>query len=184
MNIVERLKKKEEKALRELMEQHGDTLLRMAYLLVKDLQVAEEVVQDVFVTAYQKINQLNEQQKLKSWLITITMNECRRRMRKWSWKHIFLHKEGDEDASLPEENKFQPEEMFIHAWEHTQIHEAIQQLPYKYREVVTLFYFQEFSIKEIAKMLDEKENTIKTRLGRGRAALKQLLEEGGDLIAK
>lgn len=184
LDIVQRLKNKEEEALVEIMNLYGNSLLRMAVLLVKDRYVAEEVVQDVFVIAYKKIDQLNESRKLKSWLIMITMNECRSRMRRWSWKNIFLHKEQEEENHIAANIEIQPEESLLITWRNTQIHEAIGQLPYKYREVITLYYFQELSIKEITEMIFEKESTVKTRLSRGRGLLKKLIQEGGEDIAK
>jgi DNA-directed RNA polymerase specialized sigma24 family protein len=90
LDLHSRLIAKDEEALRMLMNQYGNTLLRTAYLLVKDTYVAEEMVQDTFIIAFEKANQLQDPTKLKSWLTTILMNECRARMRKWSWKNILL----------------------------------------------------------------------------------------------
>lgn len=184
LDVVERLRNREEGALIEVMNEYGNQLLRLAVLLVKDHLVAEEVVQDVFVTAFQKIEQLKDGNKLKSWLVMITMNECRKRMRKWSWKNITLHKDPDIEKNLIDLNDKQPEDSFILSWRDAQLHKQIQNLPYKYREVITLFYFQELSIKEIVELINEKENTVKTRLSRGRDLLKNHIERGGDNIAK
>ncbi len=184
LNLLQRLKNKDEAALIEMMNLYGDHLLRIAILLVKDRFVAEEVVQDTFVIAFQKIAQLNDAAKLKSWLIMIATNECRRRMRKWSWKHIFLHKEDSYEANIVDDSELQPEQSLLVSFRDTQIHVCIQQLPYKYREVVTLYYFQELTIKEICDVISEKENTVKTRLARGRTQLKQLIEKGGEDLVK
>lgn len=81
VNLVDRLRKKEEEALVEVMNQYGNYLLRMAYLLVKDHQRAEEAVQDAFITAFKKINQLEKDALIKSWLTTITINHCRQQLR-------------------------------------------------------------------------------------------------------
>lgn len=184
LKIYERLKNKEEAALRELIDEYGSNLLRVAILLVKDHHVAEEVVQDTFVTAFEKIEQLHDQKKLKSWLITITTNQCRRRMRTWSWKHIFLHKETEhEENIIAADIELQPEQALLKNLHNKQLYKSIQQLPYKYREVVTLYYFQQLAIKEIAETINEKENTVKTRLTRGRGLLKQLIEKGGEDFA-
>lgn len=182
VNLVSRLKNNEEEALIELMNLYGDSLLRTAILLVKDPQLAQEIVQDTFVIAFQKIDQLHEESKLKSWLLSIATNGCRVRMRKWSWKNIFLHQDEDLENQIVDE--FQVEQSFIVMWRDTQLHEAIMILPYKYREVITLFYFQEIAIKEIAELIKEKENTVKTRLARGRALLKTELKKGGVENAK
>ena len=184
VDLVDRLKNKEEAAVVEIMDLYGDSLLRSAILLVKDPQLAEEIVQDTFITAYEKINQLHENKKLKSWLLMITTNRCRARMRKWSWRNIFLHKDHDHEHQLMDDYELLPEESLIRTWRDDQLHEAIMLLPYHYREVITLFYFQELPIKEIAKLVKENENTVKTRLSRARAILKEDLKKGGVEIAK
>lgn len=184
LEIVKRLRNREEKAYLKIMNLHGNHLLHIAILLVKDHYIAEEVVQDTFVTAFKKIDQLDEAKKLKSWLITITINECRSRMRKWSWKNILLHHDSQSETNIVDENGQGPEEALLITWQNAQLHEAIGELPYKYREVITLYYFEELSIKEIIEMINEKENTIKTRLSRGRRLLKKSIQKGGEEIAK
>ncbi len=184
MNLVERLKQKEEAAVIEMMDRYGDSLLRTAILLVKDPHLAEEVVQDTFVTAYQKIHQLHDERKLRSWLLMITANGCRGRMRKWSWKNIFLHQEQEQEDHLIDEHELLPEETLIATWRDQQLRDAITLLPYHYREAITLYYFQELTIKEIVAFLKENENTVKTRLARARTLLKIELMKGGVDIAK
>lgn len=180
LDFIHKLKEKDEHALMEVMHQYGDYLLRTAYLLVKDYQTAEEAVQDTFITAFEKIHQLENPEKLKSWLTAIVLNQCRSRMRKWQWKNIFLHFDaverinGDETAQSPEEA------IVDMALDHN-ISEAIQQLDYKYREVITLYYFNEMKISEIAAQTKTNENTVKSRLKRARLLLKDLLTKGEDL---
>ncbi|UCZ54416.1 sigma-70 family RNA polymerase sigma factor [Bacillus shivajii] len=180
MSLVERLKNKEEQALQQLMEQYGNILLRTAVLLMRDRQIAEEAVQDTYVVAFQNIDQLESDEKLKSWLMKITVNQCRTRMRRWSWKHIFLKKEADSWENVIDERDGEPESLLMTNYENQLLHQHIQSLPYKYREVITLYYFQELSIKEIAILLDGNENSVKTKLRRGRTLLKGSLEEGGE----
>lgn len=157
------------------MELYGDYLLRMAFLLLKDHHTAEEAVQDTFLIVFEKISQLENESVLKSWLTTITMNRCREQMRKWSWKNILLNFDimerfnENETSPGPEDNLLEVE------W-NQHITTAIQQLDYKYREMITLFYFNELKITEIADLTGIKENTVKSRLKRGKLQLKQILE--------
>ncbi|MHA6251859.1 RNA polymerase sigma factor [Oceanobacillus sp. CAU 1775] len=180
MNLVDRLKNKEEAAIVELMNQYGDYLLRMAFLLLKDHQTAEEVVQDTFLIAYEKIAQLENEAVLKSWLTTITINQSRQRMRKWSWKNIFLQKD-DKEQIFEDENVEGPEDSLLEIEFGEGLATAIHTLDYKYREVITLFYFNELKISEIANLIEVKENTIKSRLKRGRELLKAILLEKEEL---
>ncbi|WP_342028680.1 RNA polymerase sigma factor [Oceanobacillus limi] len=176
---MEGLKNKEEHALRELMNQYGDYLLRTGYLLVKDHQTAEEAVQDTFVTVFHKIHQLDDPNKLKSWLTTIMINCCRSQMRKWSWKNILLTFDTTEREKEDDSVQSPEEELLEVVWNQN-LSDAIQKLDYKYREVITLFYFNEWKIAEIAKHINTKESTIKSRLKRGRIILRDLLRKGED----
>lgn len=179
MNLVNRLKRKEEAALLELMNQYGDYLLRMAYLLIKDHQRAEEAVQDTFIFAFEKINQLEKEAHLKSWLTTITINLCRQQMRKWSFKHVFPDIKAAEH--FKQANMVaSPEADILTIEQNKNLTVAIHSLDYKYREVITLFYFNELKIAEITALINVKENTIKSRLKRAKKLLRDhLLEKEG-----
>lgn len=177
MDLVERLRSGEESALNELMQLYGNELVRTAVLLVKDYYLAEEIVQDTFVTAFQKIEQLEDDRKLKGWLVIITVNGCRARMRKWSWKNIFLAEKEAAFDQLAETDPL-PEAALLTAQRNEHLHKGIQSLTYHYREAITLFYFHELSIREISEMLEENENTVKTRIARGRRLLKDFLQKG------
>lgn len=174
MELYEQLVEKDEEALKKLMNQYGNTLLRTAYLLVKDTHTAEEAVQDTFVIAFEKIDQLREPEQLKSWLTSIVINQCRNRMRRWSWKNILLSFKDKEDE-WQEANDLSPEEIVIDMDQRQSLLQAIQELDYKYREVITLFYFNEWAVDEIALHLKQNKNTIKTRLARARQQLKVIL---------
>ncbi|MFS0674288.1 RNA polymerase sigma factor [Ornithinibacillus sp. 179-J 7C1 HS] len=180
MQLVERLIDKQESALLELMNTYGDYLVRTAFLLLKDHQTAEEAVQDTFVIAFEKIRQLEDPMKLKSWLTAIVTNCCRSRMRKWSWKNILLAIENNhihDDEATPSAE----EELMEWIW-NSSLSEAIHELDYKYREVLTLYYFNEMKISEIAELTQEKENTIKSRLKRARIKLKDILVKGEEFL--
>lgn len=180
LHLINRLKEKDEYALLEIMNSYGDYLLRTAYLLVKDYHTAEETVQDTFITAFEKIHQLKDPQKLKSWLTTIVINKCRSQMRKWSWKTVFLH--FDLIKKIKENEIVQnPEEFMLELNRNEAISDAILQLDYKYREVITLFYYNEMKITEIALHIKTNENTVKSRLQRARNLLKDMILKGENL---
>jgi RNA polymerase sigma factor (sigma-70 family) len=180
LQLIDRLRDKEESALIELMNQYGDYLVRTAFLLVKDHQTAEEAVQDTFITAFEKIMQLEDPTKIKSWLTSIVINCCRSRMRKWSFKHIFLPFENE--VTWETESALTPEEELLEMVWNENLSEAIHRLDYKYREVITLYYFSEMKISEIAVYTNEKETTIKTRLKRARVKLKEILLKGEEFL--
>lgn len=164
------------------MEDYGDVLLRTACLLLKDRQSAEEAVQDTFVQAYAKMNQLQDPARLKAWLIRIVVNRCRMRQRTWSWRNIFPS--GGADLQVSDEAGFTAgaEELFMVEWHNDRLAEALSNLDYLYRECLTLYYYHEMSIREISEQLSTSENTIKSRLARGRTLLKKLLVKEGHFL--
>ncbi|WP_244532571.1 RNA polymerase sigma factor [Mesobacillus persicus] len=156
-----------------------DYLLRTAILLIKDEQGAEEAVQDTFISGYDKINQLTDHVKLKSWLTSILINRCRSHMRKPSWKRMVPRFDLIERYEA-DESTLDPEDHLIQLLESQELAEAIHQLDYKYREAITLFYFNDMKITEMALYLKANESTIKSRLLRGRSKLKEILLRGED----
>ncbi|CAH1216417.1 hypothetical protein PAECIP111892_04312 [Paenibacillus auburnensis] len=177
LDIIERIKAKDESALRLLMDEYGDMLLRTAYLLLRDRQSAEEAVQDTFIQAYAKISQLQEPGRLRSWLVTITVNRCRMKQRTWSWRSIFPAAESGQWTEDTAGSSAGAEELFMAEWQQVMLTDAIGSLDYIYRECLTLYYFHEMSIREISAQLRTRENTVKSRLMRGRQLLRLILEK-------
>uniref|UniRef100_UPI00403F86CD RNA polymerase sigma factor n=1 Tax=Paenibacillus sp. FSL R5-0470 TaxID=2921641 RepID=UPI00403F86CD len=182
LNIIERIKAKDESALRLLMDDYGDMLLRTACLLLKDRQSAEEAVQDTFIQAYAKMNQLQDPERLRAWLIRIVVNRCRMKQRTWSWRNIFPSGGSELQASDDAGFTAGAEELFMVEWHNVRLAEFIRNLDYVYRECLTLYYFHEMSIREISEQLNTPENTIKSRLVRGRTLLKKMLEKEGHFL--
>ncbi|WP_413382108.1 RNA polymerase sigma factor [Alkalihalobacillus sp. 1P02AB] len=174
MKLINRLRDKEEAALKELMIEYGDYLLRTAYLFVKDRQVAEEVVQDTFVSAYEKIDQLQDSTKLKSWLVSIVYNNCRSHFRKSRFNNVAYFFEQIKQMKSTHISEY-PEESLLQDAQNQQLTAEIGKLGIKYREVIVLYYFNELKIAQIAELIQTNENTIKARLKRGRALLKEML---------
>ncbi|MFF2092661.1 RNA polymerase sigma factor [Paenibacillus sp. NPDC058174] len=171
--MLGRLRGGDGSALRQLMERYGDDVLRTAALLLRDRHLAEDVSQDVFVDAYRKINQLKTDRSLRAWLITMTVNRCRERMRRASWKRLLFRERLEEEAGASSGPGSE-------GWAvSATIQSAIMGLPFRYREVIVLHYYQDMTIADIAATLHEPEGTIKSKLQRGRKLLKAGLEKGG-----
>lgn len=132
---------------------------------------------DTFIQAYYKIHQLNETDKLRGWLLRIVVNRCRMKMRKWSWRHLFPYAEIER---MVEGTEPSPEELLLAEWRNESLSAVIHKLDYIYREAITLYYYNELSVLEIAEHIKSNENTVKARLARGRMKLRQMLGEEGD----
>lgn len=175
LDVIGRLKQRDEAALQWIMCQFGDELLRTAFLLLRDRYDAEEAVQDSFIQAFRHIEQLQDESKLKNWLIRIVVNRCRMKQRAWSWRRFLPSPRMEEMmGGLPTPG---PEEKLLTKWRNEGLSQAIHRLKYIYRESITLYYFNEMSVSDIAGYLQLSENTVKARLARGRQQLQQMLEQ-------
>lgn len=156
--------------LEQAMEQWEVPLLRTCYLLVKDVTLAEDAVQDTFVKAWQAHDHFRGEASEKSWLMRIAVNTCRD-LRRGKWfRHV--------DRQVRMEDLPEPAEPF--QWEDDTVTRAILALPDGLRQVVTLRYYQGFTIQEAADILKLSRRTVHYRLEKAERLLKESLEEWYD----
>ncbi|MEL3961671.1 RNA polymerase sigma factor [Lysinibacillus endophyticus] len=159
----------------ELVETYAESLIQVAYSYVKNKQMAEDIVQDVFIKAFEKKSQFRGDSSYKTYLYKMTINRSYDYLRSWSYRNHFL---TNKFSNLFGVHKSMDEFLVIED-ERAVIGNEVLKLKPKYREVVVLFYFKELKIEEIATILDCSINTVKTRLSRARNMLKERL--GGKL---
>ena len=152
-------------AIERMMDAYGSDILRLCYLYLKDYALAEDAVQEAFIRAYRGLNSFRGQSSEKTWLTRITINVCKNMLRN-PWRRL---RDWSAAQRLPEP-ACSPE-----AWD-GEVLRAVTALPVKYREVVLLYYYQEMTLREIAILLNVPQATVSTRLSRGRARLKEVLE--------
>ena len=157
----------DEQAFQQVMETYSDYLLRIAYLYVKDWQVAEDIVQDSFLSYYVKFEQFEERASLKTYLVRIVINKCKDYLKSWSYRKQQL-------TNTFFQTKTDPQKMLQQA-ERLDIAEAILNLPIPLREVIIYYYYEELSVLEVANLLRISDNTVKTRMRRARQLLKEKL---------
>ena len=170
--LIRNLKKGHEDAYRQVVEEYGNKLLRTCYLILKDKEEAEDVVQEALIRVFQKLNTFKENSGLYTWIYTIALNLCRDRLRRK--KELLVVEDewvGSDDVESHVEKNIDRE----------LLRKELFEINPTYREALVLFYFDDFSVKEIAEILEEKEGTIKSRLSRGRNILKEKLLKGGQL---
>lgn len=141
---------------------YADMVFRIAVNYCKGVQDAEDIVQDVFLKLYQHGKDFSDEEHLKRWLIRVTVNKSKDLLAS-SW-----HKRV---GSLAEAER----KLVLTTPEKSELYEAVKELPAKYRIVVHLYYYEDYSVKEIAAILRRKETTIQTQLMRGRKMLKEQL---------
>src|SRR5579872_2004774 len=151
--------------LADLVERYYALLYRYAFRLTGSGADAEDLTQQAFLTAQAKWDQLRDEQKAKSWLFTIARNAYLKGLREPAcltshWLDELPGRETDaNDDDIDQE----------------QLQRALNDLPEEFRSPIVLFYFQEFSYKEIAEQMEVPMGTIMSRLARARAFLRQRL---------
>jgi len=150
--------------IEKILKQYGDTIYRMAFVQVKKHDVAEDIYQEVCVKLLKQKARIEPEEHLKAWLLRTAINCCKDYwksawVKRLSWKEI-------EETS----------EVTVNAEEHDgYLTECVWRLPEKYRSLIHLYYYEDYSQKEIAEMLHMKENTVAIRLLRGREKLREML---------
>lgn len=159
--------------LEKIMEEYGERLTKLAYNYVKDWKLAEDVVQDVFITCYRDYENMNSITSFKAWIYRITINKCKDVLKSASLKKVILNSELFRFFTSKD---LTPELAMVKRSEKEFLSICVMSLPLKYREVITLHYYEEMTVEEMGKILNINENTIKTRLSRGRQKLKDMFE--------
>jgi RNA polymerase sigma factor (sigma-70 family) len=159
--------------LESLMDVYGDRLTKLSYNYLKDWSMAQDVVQEVFVTCYEQYEFIDRIQSLKAWLFRITINKCKDILRSSTIRRVVVNSNLFKLFSTKE---LSPEMNMIKRDEEEVLSLFVLSLPIKYREVIILFYYEELSIEEISVTLKLNSNTVKTRLNRGRKKLKIAME--------
>ena len=163
--------------MRTLIEEYGEYIYHLAYLYVKDKQIAEEITQDVFYMYSVKKEQFRGEASVKTYLTRIVINKSHDELRKIKRRQVL-------QAVLPFKlNERSAEQEVMKKHQGASLKEIVWGLPVHYREIIILHYYEDFSVKEITELLKISENTVRTRLRRARELLKQeLTEEAGGLI--
>jgi len=159
--------------LEKIMDEYGDRLTKLSYNYTKDWNLAEDIVQDVFITCYKEYENIDKIVSFKAWIFRITINKCKDLLKSSIFKRVVTNSNL---LTLTKSSELSPEMAILKSGEEESLLTCVLELPIKYREVITLYYYEELSIEEISEILKINRNTIKTRLNRARMKLKALLE--------
>ena len=151
----------------QLYDLYATDILRFSYFYLGDRQKAEDITQDVFVRLITH-HPILEPGHEKSWLLKVALNRCRDHWRSsWVRRMVLGH---------PAFELFPAPDQIGSISDQASLAEAVNHLPSEFKEVVLLFYYQSFSVSEIASILSIAEGTVSSRLNRARARLKKELE--------
>ena len=147
-------------------KKYGDDVLRIAYSATGSLSEAEDITQDIFLKLHEKPRSFTNDEHMKAYLIRAAYNRC-----------INYRKSFRVSRRVPLENDIEDQLSCKFTNEESSIREKLYRLPEKYGTVLYLFYYEGYSIREIADITGKKENTISSLLQRGRKKLKIELEK-------
>jgi RNA polymerase sigma-70 factor, ECF subfamily len=180
-NLVDRLKAHDPAAVADLSNSYGSKIYQLAFRYLKNREDAEEVAQDVLLKVYQKIDAFRGDSALSSWIYRITFNAAMSRLREFKQNlPVAPDLAYDNDVEQPirrevvDWSPLADEEVFRAEMRKTLV-DALRGLPTLYRTPVILRDVQGLSTEEASAVLHVKEQTLKSRLHRGRLMLREQL---------
>ncbi|TDQ40696.1 RNA polymerase sigma factor SigW [Aureibacillus halotolerans] len=176
---IRQVKKGDQNAYGDIVELYKNKVYHICYRVLGNAHEAEDMAQEAFIRAYVNIHTYDTSKKFSTWLYRIATNVSIDRMRKkkpdfsldaevHGTEGLDMYSQLSSEDPLVEE---QVESLELQGW----IQEEIMGLPLKYRSAVVLKYIEDLSLKEISDILDLPINTVKTRIRRGREALRKRL---------
>lgn len=183
--LIRKLRERDEKAFREIVERYGDTVYNLTYRMLGNREEAEDVSQEVFITVFKSIDSFRGDSKFSTWLYRIAVNHCKNRIKYLSRRHDRDQSEYDEEverdqaagaatapAPVPRPDKQ------LEGVELEQIMQrCIAGLDEEHRVVVVLRDVEDLSYEEICAITNLPVGTVKSRLHRARLALKKMMLE-------
>lgn len=147
--------------IEKIIDMYSDVVYRIAIARTRSRADAEDIFQEVFFTCSKKKPQFNDEEHCKAWLIRTTILCCKKFL-SLSWLRKTVPLEDTVSVEMEESE--------------SSVYCAVMELPYKYRIVIWMFYFEDMSVYEIHKALNIKEATIRSQLTRGRKMLREKLK--------
>lgn len=160
--LIERLQKRDDTALEAFIERTQDMAYRLAYSILSDHERCEDVLQEVYLTVYQKIDQLQNPQALRAWFSQILVNRCRQELRGRKLESL------DELPPALEPGVYGMAESVDQKLD---VREAMSQLPASDQAVLTLREVMDLSYQEIAESLRVPLGTVRSRIFNARQRL-------------
>ncbi len=146
-----------------VVRKYADSVLSACIMRLKNEADADDCFQNTFLKLYTNPPEFREEEHIKAWLLRVAINECKNFIR-------------DNRKTVPLDSV--PPVVQPNSDDFRDISWALMRLETEYREVLYLYYVEQYKVKEIAGILDKNPNTVKTMLSRGRKKLKKIY--GGD----
>lgn len=154
-----------EQEVNRAIERHADTVRRLCMIHLKNYADTEDIFQTVFLKYVLSSVSFENEEHERAWFILVTINACKDLLKNFFRSHtVSIDEVLEQPAEIQEDNR--------------EVLEAVLSLPARYRDVVYLYYYEEYTAPEIGKILGKNVNTIYTLLNRAKKILRKKL--GGD----
>ena len=151
-----------------LVDKYGNMVLRLSYTYLKSQADAEDTVQELFLKLIETKPIFNDDEHEKRWIIKTTVNMCKNKLKTF-WRKNITSIDDIKDIAC-----FDTYEL------DSNVLKAVMSIPEKYRIIIHLYYYEEYSTPEIANLLGKKVVTVRSLLYRARERLKKILKEEYD----
>lgn len=145
----------------EIYDKYKNTVYRTAFAYCRNTADAEDITQEVFIRHFQRNRDFPDEQEEKAWLIRVTANRCKDLFKSFRYRNCTI--------PLDEVN------LIYETPEESDVYHAVMELPAKYRLVIHLYYYEEYSVKEIGGIIGKSETAVQTQLYRARNLLRKAL---------
>lgn len=173
--LVERVVAGRRGAVADLIERYGNLVRRIAHRMVDDPRDREEILQDTFVQAVRALPRFRGEARLSTWIGRIGYREClqhlRRRGAPLDREDPLAEVDGLRSPAAPPFDRLERRELEM------RVHRLVERLPPAQRVAVTLFYLEEMTVADAARVMSVPENTVKSHLRRARIRLREFIEE-------
>ena len=146
------------------LEKYSSMVRRICFIYLHNSTDVDDVFQEVFLKLLQNKTQFESKEHEKAWLIRVTINKCKDILKSFWRKKIDSIENMEFEYKVDFEDKAENDLM-----------QVVLSLPNKYKDVIYLYYYEEYTVPEMAKLLKKKENTIYSHLHRARGLIKEKL---------
>ncbi len=159
----------------EIVKEYKEKVYGLALGITREPADAEDIVQDTFVRAYDRLDQFDLERDFRPWLFTIAANLAKNKLRRGRFVNPLKH-----PGWLPGRDRDDPAEQVNREERINRMRKSLSDLDEKYRVPVVLRFYGDLSYEEISRVMDLPTGTVKTRLHRAKNNLKEVLEGGDD----
>jgi RNA polymerase sigma-70 factor (ECF subfamily) len=182
-SLLRRLRDRDERAFRELVQEHRDRVYNITFRMLGNRAEAEDVAQEVFITVFKTIDQFREESRFSTWLYRVAVNHCKNRIKYLARRHDRDRDQLDEatqgngvNGTIGGPVPSSPDRALAGAQMEKLLQDAIASLEDDQRIVVVLRDVEDLSIEEICEITGLPDGTVKSRLHRARLVLRKRLQ--------